>query len=227
LVLHRAVARRTSFTFSGSEQVLASTRLGTIDRMDSVMAPLLAEVASGEGATVPWPPFVAPTLGVENLTVPRFLEYLSTELPLSRSDPSVPPAGRVLDSGVEAQVYGPVDLQRDVDLLVVDPAFAGTETGECLKALSGKYAIPLRWHCGFRLPVREVPHDFRGPAMPGLARRIAGEGTLDAAVIGAAERSLRSQPGTWRDWGSDEETLQQLKQLWHVLVHYGTPAQGA
>ena len=74
--------------------------------------------------------------------------------------------------------------------------------------------------------MREVPSEFRGPAIPRLARRIAGEGVLDAAVIGAAEASLRSQPESWRDWGSYEEALQHLKQLWHVLVHYGTPALG-
>jgi len=25
----------------------------------------------------------------------------------------------------------------------------------------------------------------------------------------------------WRDWASQADTLQHLKQLWHVLVHYG------
>jgi hypothetical protein len=73
--------------------------------------------------------------------------------------------------------------------------------------------------------LQEVPDDFRGPAMPRLARRIAGDGVLDAAVIGAAEASLCSRPESWRDWGSYEETLQHLKQLWHVLVHYGAPAR--
>jgi hypothetical protein len=50
---------------------------------------------------------------------------------------------------------------------------------------------------------------------------------LDVAVIGKAEASLREQPDVWRDWGSHAETLQHLKQLWHVLVHYGSPARGA
>lgn len=61
---------RTPFTFSGSEQPDAAERLGTIDEMACVLAPLFAEVASGGGAQVPWPPHVAPTLGVEHLTVP-------------------------------------------------------------------------------------------------------------------------------------------------------------
>jgi hypothetical protein len=63
--------------------------------------------------------------------------------------------------------------------------------------------------------------------MPKLARRIAGKGLVDAAVIGAAEATLYSQPDLWRDWGSREETLQHLKQLWHVVVYYGAPARRA
>ena len=130
----------------------------------------------------------------------------------------------MLDTQIEAQVHGPVDLQRDVELLVADPAFAATATGAFLRELALRFEIPLRWHCGFRLAVTEVPDEFRGPAMPLLARRIAGnDGTLDAAVIGAAEASLHEQPDAWRDWGH-AEALQHLKQLWHVLVHYGLPA---
>lgn len=222
-VLRASVSRRTSFTFSGSEYDLAPERLGTIDRMDCVMAALLTEVASGASAAVPWPPFVAPTLGVENLTVSHLLEYLCRELPSLPPDPSSGPPGRVLDTCVEAQVHGRIDLQRDVERLVIDPAFEGTPTGEILNKVCRRYEIPKQWHCGFQLKVQAVPEDFRGPAMPRLAKRIAGEGMLDAAVIGTAEATLYSQPESWLDWGSREDTLQHLKQLWHVVVHYGTP----
>jgi hypothetical protein len=61
--------------------------------------------------------------------------------------------------------------------------------------------------------------------MPWLARRIAANGLVDAAVIGAAEATLYCKPETWQDWGSYEEALQHLKQLWHVVVHYGRPAR--
>lgn len=223
-VLRADVARRTSFTFSGSEQPDASERLGTLDRMECVLAPLLAEVARGEGVKVPWPPFVAPTLGVKNLTVSDLLERLSKELPLPRADPSSGLAGRVLDTGIEAQVHGPVDIARDVERLVVDSAFIGTETGHCLEELCQKYAVPLEWHVGFRLAAPDVPEEFRGPAIPKLARRIAGDGAVDAAVIGAAQVSLYTRPGDWRDCGPHQDVLQHLKQLWHVLVHYGAPA---
>jgi hypothetical protein len=155
------------------------------------------------------------------------LLHLLADLATPRTDPADLDVGRVLDTQIEAQVHGPVDLQSDVELLVADPAFAATTTGEILRQLSARYRFPLRWHCGFQLPVTEVPDDFRGAAMPRLAQRIAGnDGTLDAAVIGVAEASLRHDPDTWRDWGSQADTLQHLKQLWHVLVHYGVPARG-
>jgi len=120
-------------------------------------------------------------------------------------------AGRVLDTQIEAQVHGPIDLHQDVELLVADPAFAATDIGSALRQLAETYAIPLRWHCGFRLSVRDVPDDFRGPAMPRLAQRIAGDhGMLDAAVIGTAAASLHAQQDDWLDWGRPEEALQHI-----------------
>jgi hypothetical protein len=131
----------------------------------------------------------------------------------------------VLDTQIEAQVHGPIDLHHDVELLVADPSFAESATGAALRELARRYDVPLLWHCGFSLPVVDVPADFRGPAMPRLARRIADmDGTLDAAVIGRAAASLHREPAAWRDWGSREDALQHLKQLWHVLVHYGAPS---
>jgi hypothetical protein len=225
LVLRQDVSSRASFTFSGSERPDAVERLGTIDNLEGVLAPLLAELASGAGARVPWPPFVAPTLGVAGLTVRGLLERISSELALPRADPSRGIAGRVLDSGVEAQVHGPIDMAEDVEAIVADPAFRGIETGDRLAELCRRHAIPLQWHVGFRLAASDVPDDFRGPAVARLARRIAGgEGTLDAALIGAAQRSLRLDAQEWRDSGSPDDVLQHLKPLWHVLVHYGQPA---
>ena len=222
-VLRPHVSVRTSFTFAGSEDSRAAEQLGTIDRMDNVMAALFAEIEGGGVATPPWPPYRAPTLGVPNLTVAHLLDMLEA-LAQPRTDPAEQMPGRVLDTQIEAQVHGPIDLRQDVELFVADPAFATTDTGEVMRDISQRFQIPLRWHCGFRLPVGEVSDHFRGPAMPRLAQRIAGsDGILDAAAIGAAETSFRRNPGTWNDWDSRADVLEHLKQLWHVLVHFGRP----
>jgi hypothetical protein len=42
-------------------------------------------------------------------------------------------------------------------------------------------------------------------------------------MIGNAAVSLSRQPESWRDWGTYDETLQHIKQLWHVLAYYGQP----
>ena len=73
-------------------------------------------------------------------------------------------------------------------------------------SLSRTYAFPLDWHCGFRLAVRDVPESFRGPAIPRLAQRIAGDGVVAAAVIGAAQRSLRLYPEDWQEWGNGQRS---------------------
>ena len=46
---------------------------------------------------------------------------------------------------------------------------------------------------------------------------------LDAAVVGAAEMLLRKHSKKWSDYGNEAQILEHLKQLWHVLVHYGAP----
>ena len=53
LVLQPSVTRRTSFTFAGSEDPRATEQLGTIDRMENVMAGLFAEIEGGAMAAPP------------------------------------------------------------------------------------------------------------------------------------------------------------------------------
>jgi len=217
----RDVGERSSITFMGSEDPRASERVGSLSTPHGVMAALLTEIENGGMATPQWPPYRTPTLGVPGITVGRFCELVKA-LRDPRPDPSVGEPGRVLDTGVEAQVHGPVLLNRDVELLVADPAFAGTHVGQVLERIADQFGLPLRWHGGFRLSVQDVPDDFRGPAMPPLARRIAGtEGMLDAAVIGRAAAALHTDPEQWREWGDYFEVLRLFRQLWHVLVHLG------
>ena len=217
----RGVGPRTSITFMGSEHPHATSRVGTLAEPHAVMAALLAEIENGGIATPDWPPFRAPTLGVADITVSRFRDLLRM-LPERRPNPSLGDPGRVLDTGVEAQIHGPVILDRDVETLVADPAFARTAIGQSLVKLADQYGFDLQWHCGFRLAVRDVPDDFRGPAMPRLAERIAGrDGILDAAAVGRAAASLHHDPALWSEWGSYFEALRLFRQLWHVLVHFG------
>lgn len=210
LVLSHAISARCSFTFEGSQSPHALEHSGTLTAFECVIAALLAEVARGDGA-----------LGVRELTVAGLLAHLSRELSKPVDDLSLLPMGRALDSFIEAQIHGAVDLKADAEKLVSDPAFRGTLVEGVLEAICAKYDIVMAWHPGFWLPLSRVPDDFRGSAMPPLARRIAGDGVLDVALIGQAARSLTLQPELWQDWGSHKDTLQHLKQLWHVLVQYG------
>lgn len=210
LVLHPAVSTRCTFSYGDS--VTEPEHVGTLDAMDDVLAALLDDIEAHGCA-----------LGRDGLSVPGFVEYLCDGLPC-HDDPASWPMGRVLDAYIEAQVHGSVDLKADVARLVADPSFRDTATGEHLETACRRYGIALSWHPGFTLPAESVPDDFRGPAMPPLARRIAemaGTDVLDAATIGVAAASLHRQPEAWREWGSHEDVLRLLRQLWHVLVRYG------
>jgi hypothetical protein len=114
--------------FPGGEHPQAGDRAGTLAKPHGAMAALLSEIENGGMAAPDWPPFRAPILGVPGITVGRFCD-LGKSLCNPRPNPSHGEPGRVLDTGVEAQVHGPVVLNRDVELLVADPAFEGTSTG--------------------------------------------------------------------------------------------------
>lgn len=113
-----------------------------------------------------------------------------------------------MDHYFEAQVHE--------DVLLARLSFRGTELGGVIEPICERYAIEHRWHAGFELEPREVPSNFRGLNLPPLAARIAVDGKVSAAVIGAAVRDLTRNPAAWSDGGSEAEVL-----LWHVWVRFG------
>ncbi len=126
-----------------SEDPRATERLGITGRMDCVMTALFAEIEEGGMATPPWPPFRAPTLGVPNLTVSLLLKQVIKDLQQPPREPAHGDLGGVLDTQIEAQVHGPIELHRDIELLVADPAFADTPTGTLWHVLV-HYGLPAQ-----------------------------------------------------------------------------------
>ncbi|RIV41666.1 DUF3626 domain-containing protein [Micromonospora radicis] len=216
LRLRPEVLDRTTFCLGDSH--LGPSQVGTVDVFEPVLAGLLTALAAtgtclGRSGTDLVALVAAPRGGGDrHARVPR-------------------PVGRALDDYVEAQVHADVDLGRDVAELVADPSFQGTATGATLAAAARRYGFPLRWHTGFTLPVHLVDAEFRGPAIPPLAARVHAEFArpgepLHAALIGRAAASLVTEPERWADRGPLADTRQHLKQLWHVLVRFGTPYPG-
>ncbi|MER5641666.1 DUF3626 domain-containing protein [Kitasatospora sp. NPDC002227] len=112
----------------------------------------------------------------------------------------------VLDDYIEAQVHGPVVLERDVEAIVLDPCYRGTAVAEAAAALP----FPVEWHGGFRLTVDELRRhpEYRGPEFVELGAEIAERGLIDARIIGDAVRTGRHDP-------------QGLKRVWHCVARFG------
>ncbi len=115
----------------------------------------------------------------------------------------------LLDDYIEAHVHGPLHLGRDVEALVLDPAYRGTR----IEAVAATFPFPTEWHQGFRLHIDELARhpNYRGQAIVDAARSSAEQGWLDARIIGAAIRS-----GAYDD--------QTLKRVWHCTARFGHPA---
>ena len=118
----------------------------------------------------------------------------------------------VLDDHIEAHIHGALRLDRDVEALVLDPAFRGTEVADAAAELP----FPTVWHHGFVLPVDVLAchSDYRGEDVVRVGKEIAGSGVLDARIVGDAVRSGRYDG-------------QLLKRLWHCVARYGHPWSSA
>jgi Protein of unknown function (DUF3626) len=66
-----------------------------------------------------------------------------------------------LDDYIEAQVHGAVHVDRDVEAVVLDPSFRGTQVEDAAHGLG----CPVEWHGGFTLGAAELARhpDYRGP----------------------------------------------------------------
>ncbi len=113
-----------------------------------------------------------------------------------------------LDGYVEAQVHGPVSLADDVEALIMDPCYRGTDIEEKAHGLG----LPLEWHEGRVLTVEELERHFgyREPEPVRVGLDVARDGSIDALVIGEAVLAGR------HEW-------QTLKQLWHLTAQWGSP----
>ena len=112
-----------------------------------------------------------------------------------------------LDDYVEAQVHGPVRLDRDVEALVLDPCYRGTAVEDS----AARLGCPVEWHHGLRLAVGELRRrpGYRGQEYVDLGTRIAVDGVLDARVVGDAARTERYDP-------------QAVKKVWHYVARFGS-----
>lgn len=202
LVLDARVAQRC--TFSVGDTHVGPTDVGTAASGASILAGLAQEAARGS--------LLGRDIGLDGLR--SLLD--GVERPATTD--------RLLESYVEAQIHGGVDIGRDVIELVADPAFVERDTGRHLEELAEMTGAPLRWHAGNALPADEFPTDFRPSDLPGMAREIARpDGIVDAAVIGDRARAIEPGPPAALGDQSDHP-LQWVKHLWQALVVFGSDA---
>ena len=111
-----------------------------------------------------------------------------------------------LDDHIEAQVHGPVRLATDVEALVLDPCYRGTD----VEILARRLPCSIEWHPGFILSVDTLQQhpSFRGPEYAALGTTIARNGSLTPRVLGDAARTGKYE-------------IQDLKKVWHYLARFG------
>jgi Protein of unknown function (DUF3626) len=118
----------------------------------------------------------------------------------------------LLNDYIEAQVHGPLLLAHDVEALVLDPCFRGTDVQRAAERLPCR----LEWHDGFRLSVGELQRypDYRGAEYIELGISLAQDGHLDPRVLGDAS-------------ATGVHDGQALKRVWHCIARFGSLADAA
>ena len=108
----------------------------------------------------------------------------------------------VLDNYVEAHVHGPLRFEEDVEALVLDPSYRGSEIEDAALQLRCK----VEWHDGFRLQLdRLLAHDAFRP-------RSAIDAICGLKIFTPADL------GTVRDSSLDYQTA---KWVWHCIAYFG------
>ena len=111
-----------------------------------------------------------------------------------------------LDNYIEAHIHGELSLASDVEALVLDPVFQGTE----VEKLASKLDCAIEWHNGFQVNVACLqPHtNYRGEHIVALAKALAEHSHLNPLLI---ERAF----------GSGLYPAQDVKKVWHYLARFG------
>lgn len=211
VLLAPSASARCTFTYMDSHR--NPPEKGTLQYFEPIFAALMTECFERSFS-----------LGRHQVSPPDLIDHLISNLERPFIEHISSPMGRNLNHYIEAQIHGDIQLNEDAELLVADPSFRGESVGDQLEELCEKFGLDLHWHQGYRLPISEVPEDFRGPSMPSLAERITNTDFIDAFMIGQAAANLETNPNDWEDRGTYGEVLQELKCLWHVLVRFGVPA---
>lgn len=111
-----------------------------------------------------------------------------------------------LDAYIETQIHGDLRLEEDIQALVLDPSFKGTEVEDYARELP----VEIRWHSGFCVLIEGINlyPDYRGQAILDIANQVAENGMLTPRIIGEAVKAKTF----------DE---QDLKKVWHYLARFG------
>ncbi|RKH67695.1 DUF3626 domain-containing protein [Corallococcus llansteffanensis] len=111
-----------------------------------------------------------------------------------------------LDAYIEAHVHGDLRIPGDMEALVLDPSYRGTQVEEEAQALG----VRLEWHPGYAVEVETLRRhpDYRGDDIVQLAERLADQAWLTPFILGRARTNAAWDP-------------QQLKKVWHCLARFG------
>jgi hypothetical protein len=122
---------------------------------------------------------------------------------------TMPAQNDPLDRYIEAHIHGQIDMTEDVEAIVLDPSYRGSD----IERITSSIGCLVEWHSGYSLDVNLIPEcvSYRGHGVAELALALSQNGYLTPRVIGVAVSETRAE-------------RQLLKQVWHCVARFGAPS---
>jgi len=130
----------------------------------------------------------------------------------------------ILDYGLEAQIFGAIDLRRDVERIYIDESYKETRICSVANELARRYDIRIEW-----IPMRKAPTEAMlcqcgSDALVDLinaTRMQMPSDCIDAMTLGEMRRILILNPEYWGKYGDEVQWNRQLRELWKFILLWG------
>lgn len=201
LQLREEIWTRCTFLIADKEEKMK--RVGTRESFYIILLTMLTEIIKKKEV-----------LGRSCANIMDFYQYLK--------NCEVKSLGKnVSQFGIEAHVFGNVDLSRDVESIYIDESFAKTKIHELFLEISKKYKIGINWIPERRCSFEEVVESLTDPKFVTLLNTFKSEYEISLLTPKILADIRKYIYGNRKRWAIDEDYRywnRCIKDLWTQMV---------
>ena len=129
--------------------------------------------------------------------------------------------GNVLDYGLEAQIHGTVDFDRDIDFMYIDQSYVGSVVHDLSEEISRRYKIYIKWIPERRVTVDKILHNCSDEELKLLLKellKISPINYINAKILGYIRILLRDNKKHWLKYADETQWNRCLRKIWRMIL---------